>query len=108
MAGCRSLSEAEALTESLAPAMRRRLGLPRRLADTTARDALCRVPLDGLRAALHRAVRAAWRRKALAPVGLPFGVVAMDGKATALPCSTTRWCRTTSRGRRCRTASSGR
>jgi hypothetical protein len=66
--------------------MRRRLGLPRRLADTTARDALCRVPLDGLRAVLHRAVRAAWRRKALAPVGLPMSVVALDGKATALPC----------------------
>jgi hypothetical protein len=85
LAGCRSLSETEALTEGLAPAMRRRLGLPRRLADTTARDALCRVPLDGLRAALHRLVRAAWRRKALAPVGLPFGVVALDGKVTALP-----------------------
>ncbi len=86
MAGCRSLWEAEQLTEGLAPAMRRRLGLPRRLADTTARDALCRVPLDGLRAGLHRLVRAAWRRKALAPVGLPVSVVALDGKATALPC----------------------
>ncbi len=85
MAGCRSLCEAEALTATLAPAMRRRLGLPRRLADTTARDALCKVPLDGLRAMLHRAVRAAWRRKALAPVGLPMSVVALDGKATALP-----------------------
>jgi len=86
MAGCRSLSETEALTATLAPAMRRRLGLPRRLADTTARDALCRVALDGLRSVLHRAVRAAWRRKALAPVGLPVRVVALDGKATALPC----------------------
>jgi hypothetical protein len=85
MAGCRSLSESEALTESLAPVMRRRLGIHRRLADTTARDALCLVPLDGLRAVLRRAVRAAWRRKALVPVGLPMSVVAMDGKATALP-----------------------
>lgn len=85
MAGCRSLGEAEGLTEGLAPAMGRRLGLPRRLPDTTARDALCRVPLDGLRAALQRLVKAAWRRKALAPVGLPLGVVALDGKATALP-----------------------
>ena len=85
MAGCRSLWEAEQLTEALGPAMRRRLGVPRRLADTTARDALCRVPLEGLRAVLHRAVRAGWRRKALAPVGLPMSVVALDGKATALP-----------------------
>jgi hypothetical protein len=85
MAGCRGLAEAESLSDTLAPAMRCRLGLPRRLADTTARDALCRVPLDGLRAALHRVVHAAWRRKALAPVGLPFGVAALDGKVTALP-----------------------
>ncbi|HWR98895.1 MAG TPA: ISAs1 family transposase [Candidatus Methanoperedens sp.] len=85
MAGCRSLWDTEQLTEALAPTMRRGLGLSRRLADTTARDALCRVPLDGLRAALHRAVRAAWRRKALAPVGLPVSVVALDGKATSLP-----------------------
>jgi hypothetical protein len=85
LAGCRSLAEAEVLTEMLASPMRRRLGLPRRLSDTTARDALCRVPLDGLRAVLHRAVKAAWRRKALAPVGLPVSVVALDGKATALP-----------------------
>ena len=85
MAGCRSLWETEQLTEALGPAMRRRLGLPRRLADTTARDALCRVSLDGLRSALHRAVRAAWRRKALAPVGLPVSIVALDGKATSLP-----------------------
>ncbi len=85
MAGCRSLAETEQLTTSLAPAMRRRLGLPRRLADTTARDALCRVPLDGLQAALHRVVRAAARRKALGPNMCPIQVVALDGKATALP-----------------------
>jgi hypothetical protein len=85
MAGCRSLWETEGLTESLSPTARRMLGLPRRLADTTLRDALCKVPLAGLRAVLHRAVRAAWRRKALEPVGLPVGVVALDGKVTALP-----------------------
>jgi hypothetical protein len=85
MAGCRSLWETEQLTEAMGPAMRRRLGVPRRFADTTARDALCRVPLDGLRAVLHRAVRAAWRRKALRAESLPIQAVALDGKATALP-----------------------
>ena len=87
MAGCRSLWEAEQLTEALPVASRRLLGLPRRLADTTARDALCRVPLDGLRAVLHRAVRAAWRRKALvhSKPSLPIQVVALDGKVTAVP-----------------------
>ncbi len=107
MAGCRSLCEADALTDALAPAMRRQLGLPRRLAETTARDALCRVPLGGLRAVLHRMVRAAWRRKALEPVGLP-----MSARSTASPrrCrrSITRSCRTTSTGRWCRSASSAR
>lgn len=86
MAGCKSLWEAEQLTATLSVAARRQLGLPRRLADTTARDALCQVSLDELRSALHRCVRAAWRRKALKPVGLPVSVVALDGKVTALPC----------------------
>jgi len=87
MAGCKSLWETERLTEALAPAARKALRLPRRLPDTTMRDALCRGKLiEGLRAALHRAIYAAWRREALAPEGLPLGVVALDGKATALPC----------------------
>ena len=86
MAGCKSLWETEDLTERLSAPTRRLLRLPRRLADTTMRDALCRPKLfAGLRAALHRAVRAAWRRKALLPVGLPFGVAALDGKVTAVP-----------------------
>jgi hypothetical protein len=85
MAGCRSLREAERLTEVFPRAARRLLGVPRRLADTTARDALCRVSIDALRAVLHRAVRAAGRRKALAPKDLPLGVVALDGKVTAVP-----------------------
>jgi hypothetical protein len=86
MAGCKGLWEAEQLTATLSLPMRRQLGLPRRLADTTARDALCQVSLDELRSALHRLVRAAWRRKALEPVGLPMSVIALDGKVTALPC----------------------
>ena len=87
MAGSKNLWETEELTESLSPSMRRELGLPRRIPDTTMRDALCKSGLvDDLRASLHRAVRAAWRRKALKPVGLPMGVAALDGKVTALPC----------------------
>ena len=85
MAGCKGLREVEGLTGNLSVASRRQLKLPRRLADTTMRDALCGVALDGLRRALHRLVHAAWRRKALAPVGLPLSVVAMDGKVTMLP-----------------------
>jgi DDE_Tnp_1-associated/Transposase DDE domain len=86
MAGCGSLREVEQLTELLSPSMRRRLGFARRQPDTTLRDVLCAVSVDALRACLHRLVRAAWRRKALQPQGLPFGVAALDGKGTALPC----------------------
>jgi hypothetical protein len=91
MAGCKSLWEAEQLTENLSVASRRQLGLKRRLADTTARDALCEVSLGGLRDTLHRAVHAAARRKALEPVGLPVSVVALDGKVTKLPCLNQRF-----------------
>lgn len=86
MAGCGSLREVEQLTQLLSPAMRRRLGLVRRQPDTTLRDALCALSVDELRACLHRLVCAAWRRKALAPQELPFGVLTLDGKSTALPC----------------------
>ena len=85
MSGCRSLRELEQLTEMLSPAIRRKLKLGRRLPDTTLRDALCKLSLDGLRGCLHRVVKAAWRRKALEPQGLPFGVAALDGKVTAVP-----------------------
>jgi len=86
LAGCHSLWETEQLTERLSTPMRRQLGLPRRVPDTSARDTLCRVSLDEIRGRLHQLVFTARRRKALKPVGLPFGVVAMDGKVTALPC----------------------
>jgi hypothetical protein len=86
MGGCRSVFEVEQLTALLSPSVRRRLGLARRLPDTTLRDVLCALSVDELRACLHRLVRAAWRRKALQPQGLPFGVVTLDGKGTALPC----------------------
>src|SRR5512138_1961990 len=80
MAGCKGLWEVEQLTANLSVAARRQLGLKRRLADTTMRDALCKVSLDELRGALHRIVKAAWRRKALRSECLPIQVVALDGK----------------------------
>ncbi|HEY3448453.1 MAG TPA: transposase family protein, partial [Myxococcales bacterium] len=86
MAGCRSLREVEELTENLSRPLRLRLGFNRRQPDTTLREALCKLSVDEMRACLHRLVYAAWRRKALEPVGLPFGVLALDGKSTALPC----------------------
>jgi len=84
-AGARSLAEVEKHTTSLSRAMRRKLGIPRRVPDTTLRDNLCAVEPHLLRPCLHALVRAAYRRKALAPDRLPFGALSLDGKGTALP-----------------------
>jgi predicted transposase YbfD/YdcC len=84
VAGCKSVSELEAVTAEMSPSARRSLRLGRRLPDTTARDTLCVLDPLEVRRPLHALVRAAHRRKALPPERLPFGVVAMDGKATAV------------------------
>jgi hypothetical protein len=80
----RSLSLFEKLSDEMSSAARKLLGLPRRLPDTTARDALVALEPFSLRRALYRQVRAAHRRKALQPVSLPFGVVSLDGKFTTI------------------------
>jgi len=58
-----------------------------KIPDTTIRSVLVRLNPDALRQILHRQVRSAHRSKQLRPVGLPFGVVAIDGKymPTLLP-----------------------
>lgn len=83
-AGRRSLVETEALTEEMSPALRRGLGIGRRAPDTTMRDVLEEVLPSEVRAALRRQVKAAHRRKSLPSEGLPFGVVAMDGKSVTV------------------------
>lgn len=85
MSGCKSLAEVEGLTSKLSRSVRRRLGIARRVPDTTMRDVLCRVPTEALISVLHRAVRSAHRAKTLEPTGLPFHMAAMDGKVTWLP-----------------------
>jgi hypothetical protein len=85
VAGCKSLMQAEALSNEMSVVLRQRLGIARRIADTTLRDVLCALDPEELRGPLHSLVRVAHRRKALEPDGLPFGVVALDGKSTALP-----------------------
>lgn len=85
MCGARSLQDAESMTRDMAPATRRTLGIRRRVPDTTLRDILCRLEPSCLVRCLHRQIHASFRRKALAPQGLPFHVVAMDGKCTSLP-----------------------
>jgi hypothetical protein len=48
------------------------------------RDVLCQMSPRALRGGIRALIRAAHRRKALEPDRLPFGVLAMDGKGTAL------------------------
>lgn len=85
VAGAKSLAHAEDLTAKMSAATQRLLGIRRRIPDTTLRSTLCELGPDDLRQSLHRVVKAAHRRKALLPLGLPFGLLVMDGKATALP-----------------------
>jgi hypothetical protein len=85
VAGCKSLARTEALTAEMSLPLRKRLGIARRVADTTMRDVLCALDPEELRGPLHALVRTAHRSKAREPEVLPFGVVAMDGKSTALP-----------------------
>ena len=88
VSGAQSLGDVERTTAELTPAVRRRLGIHRRVPDTTLRDTLCKLRPAEVRPHLHRVVRAAHRRKALsAAPGLPFGMVSLDGKATAVPSS---------------------
>ena len=86
-AGAKGLGEVEEVTETMTLQMRRWLGIPRRVPDTTLRDALLTVDPQLLRPILHRATRAAHRRKALRVEGLPFGVVSLDGKVITVPAS---------------------
>ncbi len=83
-AGLKSFAEAEKLTEEMSPAMRKKLGIKRRIPDTTMRNAAVRMDPEEFRECLRRQTKVAHKRKALMPDGFPFGVVAIDGKYTAI------------------------
>lgn len=84
VAGCKSLQDVEALTDEMALPLRRLLHIPRRIPDTTLRTVLMATDPNELRQCIYAVLRAAHRRKALSVLGLPFGQVAIDGKATAI------------------------
>lgn len=85
VAGCKGLLELESLTEDLSLPTRQRFGIDRRVPDTTLHNLLSALEPRQVVPLLHRVVRAAHRRKALGPEGLPFGIVSLDGKSTSLP-----------------------
>ena len=81
---CKSLAQTEALSQEMGPGVRRLLGAHKRVPDTTLRNLIVRLSPSQLRHSLHRQAKKAHRRKALKPEGLPFGVVAMDGKSVSI------------------------
>lgn len=84
MAGKQNLAEVEVLSDELARGVRRRLKIPRRISDTTARDALVDVEPDSICGLIRNSAHHAARRKALVSDGFPIDVVAFDGKSTAV------------------------
>lgn len=83
LAGCKGLGEVEELTADLPRPVRKLLGIPGRIPDTTLRDFLVKVDPMVLHQVLWVAGYDATRRKALRQrddVELPFGVMSADGK----------------------------
>lgn len=94
MAGCKNLAEVERLTAELSSASRKRLGILRRIADTTMRDlAVALSPLE-VCALIRESAQQAVRSKAVEPFGLPLDVVSMDGKSTAVEELDNKWAQT--------------
>jgi predicted transposase YbfD/YdcC len=78
LAACPTLRAVEGMTDEMGPQGRQ--DVPRRVPDTTLWALIPRLSVKELRAKNHQQVRAAWRSKSLQPIGLPCGVVAIDGK----------------------------
>jgi len=76
-----TLRDVEALTQELAGWTRRLV--PAAISDTTLDTEVRRLDVDALRKKLHERVRDFYRRKMLSPVGLPCGIVTIDGKNLA-------------------------
>lgn len=81
LSGAHSLKETERLSEDLGCAMRRKLGVSRRVPDTTMREFAMALPLSSVLPLLHGQAQGAWRKKQLEPAALPCGVLAIDGKS---------------------------
>ena len=79
--GCKGFSEMEHLTKGLGPGARGKLGLTKRIPDTTASDLVAKLNPTEIRGVLHDQVRLARDRKQLEH-DLPVRAVALDGKYT--------------------------
>lgn len=83
LAGCKGPGEVEELSEELSRPVRKLLGIPRRVPDTTLRDFLTKLDAVKLNNLLWVVAYDANRRQALRhrdDIDIPFGVLSKDGK----------------------------
>jgi hypothetical protein len=83
LAGCKGPQEVEEISRNLAKSVRKQLGIPRRIPDTTLRSFLIKLDPDKLQKLLWVVGYDAGRRKALRDredINIPFGVISADGK----------------------------
>ena len=79
--GCKGLAELEELTAEMPMSVRKLVGIPKRIPDTTLRDFLCQLDPQSLSEVLYVVGYDAWRRKALHHNDdFPWGVMSKDGK----------------------------
>ena len=78
VSGCPTLRDVEGLSEDMGSFGRGYV--PRRVSDTTLWDLIQVLKAEELREQLIEQVKSSWRAKMLRPVGLPCGVVSIDGK----------------------------
>jgi hypothetical protein len=85
MAGCKGTQDVEDLSEAMPRCVRKMIGIPRRMPDTTLRGFLCTLDVGELTELLAVVGYDAWRRKALRHNRLlPWGVLTLDGKWSAI------------------------
>src|SRR5712692_8799111 len=83
LAGRGRLRGVERLTEQLGGGWRRRLGIDRRIPDTTRYDFVGQLDGKSFRPLLHTQIKEELRSKRLVADALPIGVAAIDGKTLA-------------------------
>jgi len=79
--GCQGLGEVEEMTAEMFKSVRKLVGIPRRIPDTTLRDFLIKLDHEQISNLLYVIGYDAWRRKALHEFeDFPWGILSMDGK----------------------------
>ncbi len=81
-AGCKSLAETETLSSKFSRSTRRRLGILRRVPDTTMRDLLLALEPSEIRKLLRQLIKTALRSKQIVH-HFPLRVASLDGKGTS-------------------------